>query len=165
METRSHMFMNIRELLGREDTFQASEPVDAGKIRRFAKSLGLEDPRYYGNTEGPPMAPPTFVFAVNHDSTGEMDETGRPTSRISLPPPYGSAIRGGNKYTFFLPVTVGDIITTHRKVIELQEKQGRTGTLVLLTYDLTYSNQRGQLLGINRETLIFRIPFKTGGAE
>jgi len=35
----------IQSLVGQEATFQATEPVDAGKIRRFAKALGIEDPR------------------------------------------------------------------------------------------------------------------------
>jgi len=157
MARPSSLTPEIQKLLGREDTFQASEPVDAGKIRRFAKSLGLENPAYYDVAGGQPIAPPTFVFSVNHDSLGEMDETGRPAQRLSLPPPFGPAMRGGNQYQFFQPVRVGDLITIHRKVTELKEKEGRSGTLVFLTYELKYTNQRDELLGINRETLIFRI--------
>ena len=145
----------IWALVGQEATFQATEPVDAGKIRRLAKALGFEDPKYYDLANGLPLAPPTFVFSVNHDSLGGMDESGRPTNRLSLPPPFGPAIRGGNKFQFFQPVKVGDQISIHRKITDLKEKQGRRGPLVFLTYDLRYANQNGDLLGINTETLIF----------
>ncbi len=153
----------IEALVGREETFQGTEPVEAGIIRRFAKALGLEDARYYGLADPSPLAPPTFVFSVNHDSLGEMDESGRPTNRLSLPPPFGPAIRGGNKYQFFRPVQVGDRIQIHRKITSLKEKVGRRGPLALLTYSLTYRNQYGDLLGINDETLIFLGPEDTGG--
>jgi hydroxyacyl-ACP dehydratase HTD2-like protein with hotdog domain len=152
----------IEALVGREATFQRTEPVDAGVIRRFAKALGLQDPGYYGLADDHPVAPPTFVFSVNHDSLGEMDESGRPTNRLSLPPPFGPAIRGGNKYRFFQPTQVGDRILIHRKITSLKEKLGRRGPMAFLTYSLTYRNQHGDLLGINDETLIFLGPEDTG---
>ena len=154
---RSYITPEIQSLVGQEVTFQGTEPVDAGKIRRFAKSLGLDNPLYYGAENGRPVAPPTFVFSVNHDSLGELDETGRPAKRLSLPPPFGPAMRAGNRYQFFQPVRVGDQITMRRKVTALKEKQGRTGTLLFLTYDVHYTNQKDELLGINTETLIFRV--------
>jgi hydroxyacyl-ACP dehydratase HTD2-like protein with hotdog domain len=147
----------IMALVGQEASFRAVEPVDAGKIRRFALALGLEDPRYYDLAADRPTAPLTFVFSVNHDSLVGVDESGRPTNRLSLPPPFGPAIRGGNKFQFFRPVQVGDLISIHRKITDLKEKQGRRGPLAFLTYDLKYTSQQGDLLGINTETLIFQI--------
>jgi hydroxyacyl-ACP dehydratase HTD2-like protein with hotdog domain len=154
---RSYITPEIHSLVGQEVTFSGTEPVDAGKIRRFAKSLGLDNPLYYGEENGRPVAPPTFVFSVNHDSLGKLDETGRPAKRLSLPPPFGPAMRAGNRYQFFQPVRVGDQITMRRKVTALKEKQGRTGALLFLTYDVRYTNQKDELLGINTETLIFRV--------
>jgi len=147
----------IRSMLGQEATFQATEPVDSGKIRRFAKALGLDDPRYYDLANDLPIAPPLFVFSMNHDSLGGVDESGRPANRLSLPPPFGPAIRGGNKFQFFRPVQVGDRIQIYRKITDLKEKQGSQGPLVFLTYDLKYTNQNEDLLGINNETLIFQV--------
>ncbi|MGA2955034.1 MAG: MaoC family dehydratase N-terminal domain-containing protein [Thermodesulfobacteriota bacterium] len=157
MEKGSYITPEIQALLGQEVTCKATEPVDAGKIRRFAKSLGLDNPIYYDLKNGRPVAPPTFIFSVNHDSLGELDESGRPAQRLSLPPPFGPAIRGGNKYQFFRLVRVGDRIWMKRKVTDLKEKQARTGALLFLTYDVHYTNQNGDLLGINTETLIFRV--------
>lgn len=157
MEKKSYITPQIEALLGQETHFQASEAVDAGKIRRFAQSLGFEEPRYYDLENHQPIAPPTFVFSVNHDSLVEMDESGRPTNRLKLPPPFGPAMRGGNRYQFFRPVRTGDQIRIRRKVTDLKEKEGKSGTLLFLTYDLEYTNQEEALLGINTETLIFRV--------
>ena len=154
---KSYITPEIQALVGQEVNFQATEPVDAGKIRRFAKSLGLGNPLYYGIENGQPVAPSTFIFSVNHDSLGDMDETGRPAKRLTLPPPFGPAMRGGNRYQFFRPVQVGDQISMRRTVRALKEKQGRTGILLFLTYDVHYTNQKDELLGINTETLIFRV--------
>ena len=157
MERRTCITPEIQTLLGRESSFVSTEPVDAGKIRRFAKSLGFEDSRYYDWNGGKPVAPSTFVFSVNHDSGVEMDESGRPTNRLSLGPPFGPAMRAGNRYEFFQPARVGDLIRVDRKVTDLKEKQGKSGALLFLTYTLKYSNQRGELLGVNTETLVFRV--------
>jgi hydroxyacyl-ACP dehydratase HTD2-like protein with hotdog domain len=155
----------IYALVGQEATFQATEPVDAGKIRRFAKALKLEDPGYYDLAKNQPTAPLIFVFSMNHDSLVGVDESGRPTNRLSLPPPFGPAIRGGNKFQFFRPVRVGDQIHIYRKITDLKEKQGRQGPLVFLTYEIKYTNQNGELLGINTETLIFRVSDGTGKSK
>jgi acyl dehydratase len=157
MENVSYLTPEIQALLEQEVIWKATEPVDAGKIRRFAKSLGLDNPLYYDIDHGLPVAPPTYLFSMNHDSLGEFDESGRPVQRISLPLPFGPAMRGGNKYQFFRSVRVGDQVGMKRKVTDLKEKQGRTGVLLFLTYDVHYTNQNSDLLGINTETLIFRV--------
>jgi hydroxyacyl-ACP dehydratase HTD2-like protein with hotdog domain len=157
MEKGSHLTPEIQAFLEQEVTWEATEPVDAGKIRRFAKSLGLDDPVYYDMEKGQPVAPPTFLFSVNQDSFGDFDATGRPTKRLSLPAPFGPAMRGGNKYQFFQQIRIGDQVRMKRKVNGLEEKQGRTGALLFLIYNVQYTNQGGDLLGINTETLIFRV--------
>jgi len=165
MEKKTYITPDIQALLSQESTFESTEPVDAGKIRRFAKSLGFEDPRYYDWEGGKPVAPATFIFSVNHDSGVEIDESGRPKSRLSLPPPFGPAMRGGNRYQFFQSIGVGDQIRIEKKVTDLKEKEGKSGTLLFLTYQLKYTNHKGELLGINTETLVFRVEkAEKGGA-
>ncbi len=164
MERRTCITPEIQALLGQKSSFVSTEAVDAGKIRRFAKSLGFEDPRYYDWKGGKPIAPSTFVFSVNHDSAVDMDDSGRPRNRFSLPAPFGPAMRGGNRYEFHKPVEVDDLIRIEKKVTGLKEKEGRTGTLLFITYELKYSNQKGELLGINTETLVFRVEKEGKGA-
>jgi len=142
--------------VGEESSFRASEPVDAGKVRRFAKALGFENPLYYDLEKGQPIAPLTYVFSVNHDSLAEWDSLGRPTYAFSPPPTHGLVLRAGNDYRFSRPAQVGDLIRTRRRVKEVKEKVGHSGPLLFLTYDLEYTTQSGEPLGINTETIIFQ---------
>ncbi len=158
MEQKSYISPEMKTLLGKETILKGTEPVDAGKIRRFAKSLGFDDPSYYDLKSGRPIAPLTFVFSVNHDSLCEVDERGRPTNRLPHPPPFRRGVRGGNRYQFFRPIRVGDEITVVRKITDLKEKQGKSGPLVLMSYEMKYTNQHGEILGLNTETVIFRVP-------
>lgn len=158
MEQKSYISPEMKALLGKETIIKGSEPVDAGKIRRFAKSLGFDDPSYYDLENCNPFAPLTFVFSVNHDSLCEMDERGRPMNRPQHPPPFRRGVRGGNRFQFFRPVRVGDEITIVRKITKLEEKQGKSGPLVLMSYEMKYTNQDCELLGLNTETVIFRVP-------
>jgi hydroxyacyl-ACP dehydratase HTD2-like protein with hotdog domain len=70
--------------------------------------------------------------------------------------PLGTLFRGGNAYEMFQPVRPDDVITTRRKLLEIREKSGRSGTLIFVVSEIAYSNQRGELLGKNRETIIYR---------
>ena len=71
--------------------------------------------------------------------------------------PVGMEIRAANDYEFFQPMRPEDVLTAHWKVINVREKQGRSsGTLYFLEYDITYTNQREELLAVNHETMIFR---------
>ncbi len=142
-------------MVGQEFSFQASEPVDTGKIRRFAKALGFENPLYYDLKNGQPAAPLTYVFSVNHDSLAEWDKLGRPTYAFSPPSTQGLVLRAGNTYHFSRPAQAGDLILIHRRVKEVKEKVGHSGPLLFLTYELEYTTQNGDPLGINTETIIF----------
>jgi len=101
------------------------------------------------------IAPPTFMFDVIHNPMIQMGEDGRDLSRITLPPPFTRVLRGGNEYEFFQPVRPTDIISSRRKITSIYEKQGKTGKLIFVVYELTYTNHKEEVLGINKETLIF----------
>ena len=85
----------------------------------------------------------------------KVGEDGRDLSRIKLPSPFTRVLRGGNEYEFFQPVRPTDIISSRRKITSIYAKQGKTGKLIFVVYELTYTNQREEVLGINKETLIF----------
>jgi hydroxyacyl-ACP dehydratase HTD2-like protein with hotdog domain len=61
--------------------------------------------------------------------------------------------RAGNEYEIFQPVRPDDVITLKRRITSVTEKQGKRGELVFVVTEISYTNQRGELLGINRETI------------
>ena len=75
--------------------------------------------------------------------------------RWDLPIDSDRNIRGGNDYEFFQPVRPDDTITVTWRIVDIYERETRKGgSMVFIISEGRYSNQRGELLAINRETMI-----------
>ena len=55
-------------------------------------------------------------------------------------------MNAGDEYEFYAPVHVGDRITVHRRVLGIDEKQGKQGKMYLTRAEATYVNQHGTLV-------------------
>lgn len=156
------LLAQLRQLVGTEMTGTAPEPVGRAFIRQFALAIEDDNSLYYDEEYarqtryGGIVAPPTYVCETWQYLAGDLDETGGPARRIRLP--VGTEIRGGNEYEFFQPFRPDDILTARWKVVDVYQKQGGTGRLIFLVYDITYTNQRCEPLAVNREWLVYRLP-------
>lgn len=135
------------------------EPIDKSSIRRYAQSISDLNPLYLDEgyaekTEyGGIIAPPTFIFDIVPTSA-DVGEDGRDLTRITLPGL--KLMRGGNEYQFFQPARPGDVVNRKREIAKIYERESTAkGKIIFIVYDITYTNQAGELLGINRETLMF----------
>ena len=150
----------IKAILGKEEYFPGKEVVDRSSIRRYAQSISDLNPLYLDDEfarqskYGGIVAPPTYIFDVSHDIFAEIGEDGRDLTRVTVPGM--NAVRGGNEYEFYEPVKPGDVVNRRRKVIDIYEKEGKkAGRILFITYETTYMNQKGAVLGICRETMMF----------
>lgn len=149
----------IKEMMGQEVDLPSIEAIDKTSIMRYTQAISDLNPLYLDEeyakeTEyGGIIAPPTFIFDMV-PTFAEAGEDGRDLTRIALP---GFKIaRGGNEYQIFQPARLGDVINRKRKIIDIYERESKkVGNIIFIVYDTTYTNQKGQLLGINRETLMF----------
>ena len=138
----------LKSLVGYENEFSDGQPIEEGMIRRFAEAIEDDNPLYHDSEFaqkspfGGKIAPPTFAFEWNHHEA---------LTDITLP---GPLIRAGNEYEFIQPLRLGDIITSKSKISDVYEKQGRSGTMIFITCESTYTNQRNELLGIQRSSFI-----------
>ena len=154
----------LQQLVGTEMTVTAQEAVGRAFIRQFALAIEDDNPLYHdeeyarGTHYGGIVAPLTYICETWQYLVGDLDETGWPARRIRLP--VGTEIRGGNEYEFFQPFRPDDILTARWKVVDVYQKQGRTGSLIFLVYDITYTNQRGERLAVNREWLVYQLPLR-----
>lgn len=150
-----------RALVGKEIAFAGSEEIEKGMIRRFALATGDLNPLYHDeeyarkSRYGGIIAPPTFIFEINFSTGAELREDGSPVARLRPPPPLNTLVRGGNEYEFFRPVRAGDVISGRYRIVDIYQKRGRTGDLVFAIGEATFSNLKGEALGVNRETMIF----------
>ncbi len=160
MTEESQVLTELRKMVGREMRITSPDEIGRSGIRAFAQAQGDMNPLYFdeeyasGTRHRGIIAPPTLVCETLQYMVGEVDETGGAAGRFGLP--VGMEIRAANDYEFFQPMRPDDVLTAHWKVINVREKRGRTGTLYFLEYDITYTNQRDELLAVNHETMIFR---------
>ena len=146
-------------VVGREAAFQASEEIGKAIIRRFAATIGDRNPLYWDDeyAEKSPYggitAPPTLIFELTYDLWAGISEEGLSKGFKEWLGFEVNLQRAGNDYEMVQPVSPDDIISMKRKVIDAAEKQGRKGKCVFLTSEVTYTNQRGELRGIDKETL------------
>jgi len=133
-------------------------------IRRFAQAIGDPNPLYYDEEYaretryGKIIAPPLFChsFAFEDVPAEKLREDGLPAAGRSLPLKTNRIMAGGKEVEFFKPMRPGDTITQVGKIIDIYEKEGRSGPLVFTVYENRYTNQDGELVAVEKLTSIHR---------
>ena len=128
-------------------------PVEAGKVREFAKAvLDDDNPMYwdaaYARAKGfrAPIVPPTFVQA---SSFWRPVDPSAPQRDMRL------VLHGEQEFEYLHPIYVGDVLTvTTAKVNEFEKTGRRGGTMTFTIYETTYTNQDGQACVKARSTTI-----------
>lgn len=162
MSEESVITPEIEAMVGKERVYPGSEAIGWALIKRFAIAVGDTNPLYLDEEYAGKsryrgiIAPLTMVFELNHNIGLEIGEDGAAIDAFGrLPPPFETVIRGGNEYEFYQLVRPDDIVTTTQKIAQIYERQGKAGPMVFVVNELTYRNQRGEKLGLNRETVIY----------
>ncbi|MBI4200220.1 MAG: MaoC family dehydratase N-terminal domain-containing protein [Chloroflexi bacterium] len=138
----------IRQAIGVESEPRTHE-VEKGAIRRFAEAIEDPNPLYTDEVAarrspyGGITAPPTFLRSL---APGPAPSP----VRAEL----GRRLDGGSEWEYFEPVRPGDRITVTGRLVDASERTGSVGRMLLLTNELRYVNQFGQLVAVQRNTLI-----------
>ncbi|MBI4538630.1 MAG: MaoC family dehydratase N-terminal domain-containing protein [Gemmatimonadetes bacterium] len=141
--------------------------VTKEQFQRFAVAVGDPNPIYFDDREaralGYPgiVAPPSFVSSVLGWDAGPPEEelrrdgtTEADVAFIALPG--AKLMGGGQELELGNPVVPGDDVTIERRLVDVERREGKSGPLTLLKTEKRYTNQRGELLVICRETIIAR---------
>ena len=126
--------------------------VEKGAIRKFAQAIDDPNPlwqdenyaqttRYRGI-----IAPPTFVTALRHERILELLKT--------IKCPLKGLLNGSSEIEYFQPIRPGDIITVSSKFTNFKERKGKQGKLLFMYYEVTYKNQKGNVVAIGRNMAI-----------
>jgi acyl dehydratase len=142
----------VRGLVGRSRTYTAPEPLGRAAIRYFATATGDDNPAYLSGD----VAPPTLVCETNQFTGLSRDANGYAGHGWDLHLPGTREVRGGNSYRFHQPVRPDDVVTARWQVTDVTERTTGSGqSMVIVTSLATYTNQDGDLLVENEETLIY----------
>lgn len=151
MAEESVITKELRDLLGVEADPEIHE-VEKGHIKKFAQAIGDPNPLWndmeYARKSryGTIIGSPTFLIDAGlHKFVDKL---------MSLPCPLKKLLNGGTKYVYHKPMKAGDTITSVSKLAELKEKAGKGGKLLLMVVEVTYKNQRGELVGKCYDTFI-----------
>lgn len=157
-----------KKYIGMEWETRTGEPILARDIRRYA--LAIDDLRLeYLDEEaakkgkyGGLAAPHGFVcWAVQEPKLekpySELGEDG--LANFVGVPEFPDAwalgwVRGGEEYEFFKPVFAGDRISVKVKLLDVYEKEGRSGQLIFTVSLATYTNQGGEVVATQKITMI-----------
>jgi acyl dehydratase len=129
-------------------------PVARADIAKFALAVGARDPIHFdvesARAQGHPdvVAPLGFYVAVRLQSQNlvPLDELNADGVSPGLTPPSRASkiMAGDTRARFHRRIRAGDVITLSTTISGIQEKQGRSGPLILVSYSLEYTAQGGE---------------------
>jgi hypothetical protein len=111
------------------------ELIEAGRVRDYLLAMNEA-------AEISPDKPVPSLFLLT------LGRTRRPQ------PAKGSAVNAGDDYEFLRPVFIGDTITISRRILAVEEKQGKAGLMYLAKAEVTYRNQHAETVGIAKSNVL-----------
>ena len=155
----------IRSWIGREVRPWTIE-VSRRDVLRFAVATDDPNPLYTDEEQaarsrhGGLIAPPLFYMAPLTEPVAETElrPDGLPfEGKFPVPPtPLPRLMDGGVEVEFLQPVRVGDVLTGRSKITDIYQKDGRSGPLIFVQRETTFTNQRGELVLIEKGASILR---------
>jgi acyl dehydratase len=149
--------------IGREAHYPAREELGRASIRYFALAMGDDNPLYvdtaYAKEAGYPsvIAPPTLVVETCQYAHRPPDADGYIGHEWHLPITGCRTIRAGNDYEFMRPVLPDDRISVTWTLEDIVERgSSRGGTQLFVTSVARYRDAAGEVVAINRETLVYQ---------
>lgn len=119
-----------------------SVPVEASRLRFFAKATGQADTVYLDEQvaraaghAGLPV-PPSFLFCL------EMESPDPAAIRNLLGMDYRSLLHGEQRFTYHRMAYAGDVLQFEQVIADIYDKKG--GALEFVVRDTKVTNQRGE---------------------
>ncbi len=159
-------------------TLVAGMPLERDTLRRFVQAIMDTDPLYldveyakgtkYGNTVAPPLYPvhafrpalggkdPLALVQQDPDADGSGGNDGVFFGLKPIESPFKRLLNGGNEIEFFRCLGVGERCVANARYADVRLREGKTGALLLVTIETTFSTDTGDKLLVNRQTLIWR---------
>ena len=138
----------IKDTIGRQSP-PVRLNVETGAIIKFAQAI--DDPNPMWNDEaaarsgpnGGIVAPPIFLRSL-----------GQVRADFPFDMPFDRALDGGSDWEYFFPVRPGDDITAIATIIDINEREGRLGTMIFTKTTVEYKNQLAQTVATQTNTSI-----------
>jgi len=153
----------VRAWIGREAHYAAREELGRASIRYFALALGDGNPLYFDDAYAKEagyssvIAPPTLICESCQYAHQPPNADGYIGHEWHLPVSGCRLIRAGNEYEFMRPVLPADRISVTWTLEDIVERSSsRGGTQLFVTSVARYRDAAGEVVAVNRETLVYQ---------
>jgi 3-methylfumaryl-CoA hydratase len=151
------MSSEFTDWIGRtEDMTETIEPARSNALRAalgdpVAKVAGDEMPLLHH-----------WLYFWNVQPPAGLGEDGHPAKGGFLPPvPLPRRMWAGGRVEFVRPILLGEKVTKVSKILDVQEKSGKTGRLVFVTVEHRLSGENGLAI-VEEQDLVYREPAAAG---
>jgi MaoC dehydratase-like protein len=156
----------------------AAMPLERDTLRRFVQAIMDTDPLYfdpayaadtkYRGIVAPPLYPvhalrpapgapdPLDALRADPDADGSGGNDGVFFGLTPIESPFKRLLNGGNDIEFFRCLAVGEKAVARARYADVQLKKGKSGALLLVVIETTFTTEAGEPLLVNRQTLIWR---------
>ena len=123
-------------------------------IRHYAMATRQSDPRYLAGDEAPPLYYTALFWPEAPLDTLRPDGL---TNDMLLPSlPLQRVMAGGVRVRFERPIRPGDELVATRTIVDIREKEGKTGPLIFLETETCIETESGELVLTEVTTTIAR---------
>jgi len=160
MAGESDLIKELRGMLGAM-TAPGINEVERGSIRRYCDAVGNPNPIFtdveFARSRGHSdvLCPPGF-FGWPRGVQSETVEVMGPVFAAVLNAGLLRILDAGDEYEFFLPIHAGDTLSWYIRFHDVNEREGKSGNMVFLTFENTYLNMNGDVVAKSRKTFLAR---------
>ena len=120
--------------------------VERGKIREFADAI-LDPNPVYRDPDLEIVAPPTLLRTFLYEPRDAEEALGVED--------WSYIVHGEQEFEYHSPVNVGDVLIGQDRIVSVSQKESRrAGTLTIGVIESTFKNLKGDVVQVNRRTLI-----------
>ena len=144
---------DIRAWIGRSDAPQRVE-VTRRDIIKYAIATEQRLPRYLNGDQAPPM----FLFGADRplSALADLGPDGLRSDSLLPPLPLKRVMAGGVKQRYQRVLVPGDVLSITRTLSDIYEKQGASGPLIFVVYDIEVRDAAGEMVMHETQTRIIR---------
>ena len=114
--------------------------IEKGMLRKFAEAIDDPNPKWQK------VAPPTFPAAlVPKALLNRLFNADIPLKRL---------LNGTSELEYLQPIKAGDVVSVTAKLTRLRQVPGAEGTTLFMFTEMTYTNQRGEVVVKGKNTYI-----------
>ncbi|MDY6911196.1 MAG: MaoC family dehydratase N-terminal domain-containing protein [Chloroflexota bacterium] len=145
-----------KQMVGQETVKSLVREIEKGAIIKYAQAIDDPNPLWQDgeyaakSAYGGIVAPPLFLSAL----WTEAMYTSIQAKLVEIAPSLKRLVEAGDEIEYFHPIRPGDALTIDSRFAEIKERQGKSGAMINLTMETTYTNQKGELVIRERRSIM-----------